>query len=233
MKIKHIIVSVLITAALVLGVTACATSGPQSPPTALDKALFQITTNVVVQTNLVTLTNRVQQIVPVTNLQNQVVLSTNFVTVTNLATVVAPVTNYVYATSPTVTSTVTDVTSMFGPWGTVAGLIATLGLGVFAKFKSQQLNTMTDVAGQAQQAIVTAQNVIKAMPNGAAYAATFNTWLQAHQTDVDLAQEVAQVVNDYVDHPTATTAAAGIVATALSPIIVPGSPTAPTAPKTT
>lgn len=210
-------------------VAGCASAGPQTPPSALDKKLFGITTNVVtvLQTNTVTETNFVEKVVQTTNTLNQVVNVTNLVPVLMPTPQIIPVlqTNYVYDASGS-QAMATSLGALGGPWGAVAGAVAAGILGIWGGLKSQQANTAAAVATSGVQAIETARNVIAALPNGAALSAAYDNWLVAHQADADIAKEVGALVDKVVNTNVGTAAGQGaasqILASALQPIIPPG-----------
>lgn len=211
---------------MVMGMlSGCASTGVQPAPTKFDQLLLNATPTVTTITNYVTQTNVVTQMVTTTNTLNQVVTTTNVVPQTVIVPQVVTQTNWVYAPKPEITSTASTVGSLAGPWGTVAATALTGVLGLFAFFKNQQANTAQTVAGAGQQAIATAKAVIAAMPNGAALAGAFNNYLTAHQSDADIAAEVAKIVDEVVDPHATTGAALSILTAAAAPITLP--PAAP------
>lgn len=175
-------------------------------------------TNLVLQTNFVTATNTVTGFVQVTQ--------TNIVTVPQVAVTptVTVTTNYVYAANATVTGAVATVGGFFGPYGTVASAALAGVLALFAGYKNKQTNTMTAVAGSTAVALDTARKVIAALPNSAAISASFNAWLTAHQNDADIATELAQVADEFLDPNNTSHVVAGIVSQVTAPLVVSTAP---------
>lgn len=218
---KTLFLSTLASLALLTG---CASAGPQKPPTSFDRALMDIQTNTVYRTNIVTETNFIPQAVWTTNVDHVVVAITNQVPVVAQVPQVTAESTYIYTPKESITGTASAVGGMLGPWGTVGALALSGILGVFAKIKSKQADAASDAADTANQvagsmsvALQTARSVIAALPNGQAYSASFNAWLAAHQDDVDIAKELASVVQQYVDPGHQQIVAAGILAS--TPII--------------
>lgn len=204
---------------MLVGLAGCASAGPQPPPTTFDKLLLNVQTNFVMQTNIVLQTNMVAQVLQTTNTNNVTVFQTNYVPVPVPTTVVTEQTNYVYTPKSSITDTANAVGPLAGPWGTVGASVLTGILGVFAFFKNRQANTMTAVAGSTAIALQTAKQVIASLPNSAAVTASFNTWLAAHQNDANIATELAQVADQFLDPNVQTPVVAGIVAQATTPLV--------------
>jgi hypothetical protein len=177
---------------------------PQSPPTAFDSNIFNVTTNVIFRTNTLIQTNVSFVPVFITNtLTGATVVVTNSATNFVPVTVIIPQTNYVYAPNSTSTATANTVgttLSAFGvPFGSLVGTALMGVLGLFASFKSRQATTAGTIAGNATQIIQVARNIISTLPNGPAISSQFDTWLIQHQQDANIANEVASVVDTYVD----------------------------------
>jgi hypothetical protein len=186
--------------------TGCNTSSPQSPPTALDSNVFNITTNVTIITNQITQTNVTVNPVVITNVVAGLpVPVTNYVATTNFVpvTVMIPQTNYVYTPNASATGLTTNIGSTLSAFGVPGGsLIGTLlagALAIWGSLKSRQATTSGTIAGNATQIIQVARNIISALPNGAAVSSEFNAWLIQHQQDAGIANEVAAVVDQFVD----------------------------------
>lgn len=183
--------------------SGCATpaTGPLSnQPTALDQKLFTITTNVVDVTNIVTQTNTV--VVASTNAAGSTVFVTNTIQVP--VPVVIPVTNFIYAPSPATQSTIAvagTVASATGtPWAGLIGAALSGIVGLLAVWKTNAAkNTATAIAGNTAQVLQVARNVIANLPNGAALTIQLNAYMMAHQQDANLANEVAGLVDTWVD----------------------------------
>lgn len=213
------IASFILVASLGFILAGCASNGAQPPPSTLDKAVFNVTTNIVQQTNLVTLTNTVTQVVQQTNASGTVVQQTNVIFIPVVTNMVHDITNYIFTPKPEITQTASTVGAFLGPWGTIGSAAISGLLGLFAFFKNKQVNVMTEVAGSSQIALQTARQVIAAMPNGDKLTVQFNAWLAAHQNDVNIATELSQVIDDYVDPTHTQTIASGIISQVTTPIV--------------
>lgn len=207
-KLTLAVISVfgLITLAGLLSSCSSATTPPtpQSPPTAFDSNIFIVTTNVIFRTNTVIQTNVSFIPVFITNiLTGATVVVTNSATNFVPVTVIIPQTNYVYTPNSTSTATANTVgttLSAFGvPFGSLVGTALLGVLSLFASFKSRQATTAGTIAGNATQIIQVARNIISTLPNGAAISSQFDSWLIQHQQDANIANEVASVVDTYVD----------------------------------
>lgn len=222
--IKRLTAGLLLAATLTLTLCSCASTGVQAPPSSIEKALYNVTTNVTTLTNYQTITQTNVQTVTITNVDLQVITKV----VTNEVPVLVPtlynVTNYTFDAKPAITGTAAGLGAMAGPWGTVAAAALAGILGIWGKYRSNQADTANAVAATSQQAIATAKQVIAAMPNGAALSTAFNTFLTQHAADANLASEIASIVDEVVDPHAATGAALAIVTAATTPI-----PTATTA----
>jgi hypothetical protein len=208
-----------------VSLTACG-SLTSSPPLPVEAKLFNIQTNltpqVQMQTNVVTVreTNVVTVINPLTQVQYQ----TNQVTVQTVATNIVTVTNEVPSYVFTPKAAVTNDAAIIG---TVAngflpgfgGLITTgitglLGLWATLRTKSQG----NQVAANLAQAIETARSVIKSLPNGATVGSQFDDFLVQHQTDANLLNEIAPLVDKYVNPDAAQGAATKIIQLVTTPL---------------
>ncbi len=173
----------------------CSTTSPQPPPSALDNAIFKITTNVTTITNVIIQTN----LAPVTNAVGQVVIITNLVPVP----VVVERTNFVYQTGGRTESAANALGAALTAFGVPGGGLIGAGLiglvGLWGTYKSRQATTLGTIAGNSTQVIQVARNLIAASPNGSAIAAKFDAWLIAHQQDANIANEVAAVVDQFVN----------------------------------
>lgn len=220
MKLKKTISGLLLVVSLAVTLCSCASTGVQAPPTSIEKALYNVTTNVTTLTNYQTITQTNIVPVTITNVDLQVITKT----ITNEVPVLVPtpynVTNYTFDTKPAIVGTATGLGAMAGPWGTVAAAALAGILGIWGKFRSNQADTASAVAATSQQAIATAKQVIAAMPNGAALSASFNTFLTNHASDANLASEIASLVDEAVDPHAATGAALAIIQAATTPIVI-------------
>lgn len=216
MKINFPIKSVL-TTIILFGILAGAvlfsgcdtpTTGPLSnQPTAFDRTLYDITTNVVQATNFVNQTNYFT--VTTTNSAGTVQVVTNPIPLT--VPIILSVTNFGYTPKAQTSATVGVVGDLASATGIpYAGLITTAltGLiGLWGYFKTNQGRTAATaqasqanaIAGNTAQILQVARNVIAQSPNGATLTTQLNAYMMQHQQDAMLANEVAGLVDKWVD----------------------------------
>lgn len=148
----------------------------KSPPTATEKGIFNV------QTNVVPTTNFVAQAFPDGTIAQvpQVTQSTN----------------YTLIPKPAITSTANWVGALFGPYGTVGALALSGILGIWGRMRSTQASTLSAVADNSVQVIETARNILKSLPNGAQISTQFDNWMMKHQQDAGIANEIAAIVDE-------------------------------------
>lgn len=208
----------------------CSTSQPglfnasnPTPPTSLERQLFDVVTNyaprVVVQTNIIQTTNYAT--VVVTNVIDQVtqrpVWVTNFAQVTEYATNVVTSTNQVpiYQLAPgkgseAATAIGGTVAAPFGWCGVVSLVLGALGTTYLSwrnKALAGSVATANAVSETLAQNIQTLRRVIETTPQGAQLGALVKQYLMQHQTENGVIQQVAEIVADVVDEPSAKLAA--------------------------
>lgn len=236
------LIGTLLTVALLAICTTGCSWLQTAPPTKVESALFDSITNTTSVTNLMSVTNMTQ----VTNMMPSVVtVTSNGVasSITNLVPQVVtqpvitlqPVVQPVVSVSLVPKATTTAGIQTAGAIGNVimpgAGMLITGLLGglftMWGKLRSTTTTAnaatakaavLTKLAGVSQAAVATAQAVI-AKTNPSASTA-FNTWLAAHQSDVDIAEELATAVDGFVDPTHTSTIAEGIIAQAAAPLPV-------------
>ena len=165
-------------------------SSTQAPPSGIETSLFNIETNVTPGSNVVVL-----------------IQSTNAAGVpvaTPVTNVVPATTNYVFlspsAAASAAVQTAQTVASATGtPWAGLIGAALSGILAIWGTMRNKQANTATALAANTAQILQVARNVISAAPNGASIMAQFNNWMLLHQQDANLANEVAGLVDSYVD----------------------------------
>jgi len=241
----------ILKAAAVAGLAAammlcagCSLLGKNAKPaTAFEKKFFTVETNIVELvkpiTNIVTIvqTNVEVKVVTVTQ-TNQIgvpvpvpVQITNYNTVTSYQTNTGYSTNYaaVEHLSPGTGSnaTVAAVGAGAGLFG-YGGLATTLLGGLLAGYLklrnnalAGQADTMTQVSGALTQNIETLLNVLQSTPQGAAAMPAIKAYLTAHQADANVFQEVATIIENFVDEPAAKQSADEIIK-ALGTLSAPG-----------
>lgn len=208
--------------ALLALLTACASN---KPPTATEKAFFDITTNLVLkivnvtnmvpvyQTNTVvetrTITNQIGLPVPifVTNITSFVTFATNIVTQTNLAP------SYTMVPGKNA-QTVAEVGGAVGNLFGVGGLASTIILGLFSAWAgirnrqyAGQNDALTQTAGVLAQNIQTLRQVIQTTPQGAQLGALIKQYLITHQAQAGVVEQVSGIVKNVVDNESAKAAA--------------------------
>lgn len=182
-------------------------------PTKLEQKLFDIQTNIVevVKTNTVFKTNYVVQTV-----QNIIPLPTgsvtNYTVITNAVAVPIqlPATNYIesYAFKPNETAATIQTTGgMIGSFFGAGGLVTTLLGGIFSAWAAWRSRKNGQTAVALSQIIETGSEVLKSLPQGAAYDAAWKSWMQAHQAETGTIQNVLKILQNVTDNSTAQKAA--------------------------
>ena len=210
-----IILSSLCLLAVVL-IGCKAFQGQQLPPAVL-ASQYNIQTNITYKPVTMYETN----VVTVTQTNNEVALKTNVVTMTNVVAV-PTYTLTPNANAQATASTVGTITNAVLPGAGALASEATLGILALVGWFYSAKNKST--AGSLTQVIEVAREVLKKQTNGAQLDAAFVSWIQKHQTDAGVIQNVATLIANNVDSP-----AAQGVATQLQSLIEAGN--AATAPK--
>jgi len=228
-------------AASVVLISGCITA----PPTRFESGLFDITTNkvVTVETNYhvipVYQTNLVKRTVTETNYVNSEPV-VNIITLTNEQRVVTWVTNavtqsvtndaYVYkpgAGAQEITNTASAVGNLFGVGGLVSSGMGILW-GIWASMRSSKRYA---TAANTAQIVEGMREFIKQLPNGEAYDLALVQWMQAHQAEAGVTQQVIELLKKNVSNPDAKMAAEQVMAIIRTlqggGTTSPASPTAP------
>lgn len=206
---KTLTLSTIIFAALVI--IGCSTT----PPTALERKLFNVTTNyypeLVTVTNTAYRTNTVIETVTTTNKVGVVVTVpfTNFITVpiTQLTTQVVQVPAYTYAKGPTgeaaqgVAGTIGNIAAP-GVGGPIASGIVGLGLAAWAWIRGSKKSA---TANNLAQTIEVARELLKSLPNGAGLDNQLTSWMQNNQAAAGVLPQVLDILDKTVDNPQAKT----------------------------
>lgn len=214
MKNKRLIIiagSLLLTVAVVAGCKAIGDN--PTPPTALESKLFDIVTNqvpqIVTKTNTVNVTNVVE--LPSTN--GAVIQQTNIVTQTNVVTQTNQVSEYQYTPKPVINGTIQSVGAASGPftagWGTIIAGGLSLLYGAWAHLRSTKTGNTALVLTQQIEAI---RDFILTLPNGTKIDTAVTQFMQQHQTEAGVAQEVLKLIKDNTSDPTAVGLAAQLQA---------------------
>lgn len=207
---------VLALSALSLILIGCSTAG--SPGTAFERKFFDVHTNTlevtVLKTNMVPITTYAtnQVVQTVTNLLGVTEYKTNVIvvpkvelqTVTQWVTSSIPSYQWALGTNAnTVVSTGTAVGNLFGVGGLVGTGLAGL-LALWARIRSGQ-NYAT--AANTAQVVETMRSFIQQLPNGASYDAALVQWMQAHQAEAGVLQNVISLLQNTVNKGDAQEAA--------------------------
>jgi hypothetical protein len=200
----------LVSVSAALAVAGCKMFGANpTPPTYTEAHLFDITTNsvpqVVFKTNVVDSVN----IVTVTNAVGVAVLTTNFFNSTNVVTTTNQVMSYDYQPKTETVATIQAVGAVSSPftagWGTMVGS-ALIGLyGLWAHLRSTK-STNTSLA--LTQEIEAIRDFILTLPQGAKIDTAVTTFMQQHQTEAGVAQQVLSLIEGNSSNATVTGVAA-------------------------
>lgn len=190
------------------------------PPTKTEGLFFNTITNYVNVTNQVPVAVAVyhtNEVVFVhTNEQNQVVTTVsnvvNQVWVTNTIPQVVTVPQYVNTVKPEVSTdlgTIGGILNTFFPGAGAIGVQAILALlGGWAYLRSsKQGDTSTALA----QEIESIRQFIKTLPSGQQYDSELVKFLQEHQNEAGVAQQVAAILQNRISNPDAKAAAQGVI----------------------
>lgn len=185
---------------LALSVTSCKLFGTNpAPPSKVEQAVFNTVTNYVTVERPVTnvVTTVVQIPVQTTNTVNQVIVTTN--TVTQFATNVTQVTvtNEEYTLTPKpVTTTLVQSAGTLGNLampgvGTLASNAVLLALGIWAQWRSTKRQATSVTLTQEIEAV---REFIKTLPQGVKYYTAITKFLQDHQVEAGVAQQVIDIL---------------------------------------
>ena len=201
-KIITVIASLGIGAVIVTG---CKLIGSNpSPPTQFEQRSFDITTNytpeIVTKTNVVTTTN----VVNVPSPFGVPIFQTNFVTSTNVVTLTNQVPDYQYVPKSTVVDTTTHLGNAVAPftagWGSIISG-ALVGLyGLWAHLRSTKKGATASALTQEIEAI---RDFILTLPQGTKIDTAVTTFMQQHQVETGVAQEVLKLIEGNTSDPTA------------------------------
>jgi len=184
------------------------------PPTALEQRWFDITTNrtpvLTVQTNVIPVTLYETNTVTVTNTVGTVEIHTNIVSVPSFETNVVTVTrtNESYVMTPgagarEIAATGGAVGNIFGAGGLVStGIMSLFTIWGWVRSKKNYVT-----AANTAQIVETIREFVKALPNGTAYDAALVQWMQQHQADAGVLNQVLSLLQREVSNPDARVAA--------------------------
>lgn len=178
--------------------TGCA-NGAQRPPTAAERHLFDVTTNVTEQVltepRVITITNELAEIVTITNL----------VTVTNL------VEEYVFKPNERAEA-VRGIGEIIGSFFGLGGAFGT-GIGaIFSLWAGFRSRTNGKAAAELAQIVETGRALLRSLPQGDQYENAWKQWMVKHQNDTETIAAISKLVAGAVDTDSARGAAAQIQA---------------------
>lgn len=219
--------------AAVLISTGCKLFGSNpEPPSKTEAKLFDITTNVVpvvvTKTNVVTTTNVVNVPMP----SGPPVLTTNYTYATNFFNQTNQIEEYHYNPKPAAVSTTTQLGNAVAPftagWGSIISG-ALVGLyGLWAHLRSTKKG---DTAQALTEEIEAVRDFILTLPQGAQIDTAVTKFMQQHQTESGVAQEVLKLIEGNTNDPTVVGVAAQLQAAINALTNPPAAPNPPAVPK--
>jgi hypothetical protein len=213
---------------LCTGVLGCKMFGTNpSPPTGLERAVFDVVTNHVVVTNVVQLPMPVYQtnFYVVTNVvqvsgQPPTLVYSNYSErvidhfVTN--TVQVPATNdtYTLSTKDSTKSGVQTVGGLVNMFYPGAGGLVSMGiLAILGAWGHLRGNKNGNTAVAISQEVETIRNFVKMLPNGQSYDDALTRFMQDHQLETGVVQNVLGILQNKINNEDARTAAKEIADT--------------------
>lgn len=200
-------------AALALAcVTGCKYVGADtSAPNAVERQLFTTVTNYVDVPVQVPVTNIVVKEVTVfqTNTVGQIVTMTNQISqpVYSVVWETNHVPQYENAVSDHMKSTVTGLSGVLNYFFPGVGPIAGSGvLALLAAWAQLRSGKRQQTASALTQQMETVLEFIKTLPNGAAYKQAITNFLQQHQMEAGVANQVLKLIENQVSNPDARAA---------------------------
>lgn len=198
-----------VAAAFSAGIVIAFLAGCASkPPTAVEQKFFDVQTNLApvvrVETNVIAVTlyrtNEQNVVVPVT------VYETNRVAVTNYAE------TYVF-TPGAGAKQVAEVGGAVGNIFGVGGLVTTALGALFSLWGYARSRKNYVTAANIAQTVETIREFVKSLPNGAVYDNELVNWMQTHQAEQGVLNQVLDLLSKHVSNPDARVAADQIRAT--------------------
>ena len=213
----------------------CSTTG--SPPTAFEQKFFDVKTNVleitVLKTNIVPITTYTTNeiTITVTNKHGVTEYQTNLVLVPKvvLQEVIQPFTNRVPYYDWTPSTNANQIAQTGGAIGGLfgyGGLISTGLLGIFGIWAKMRSSRNYATAANMAQTIETIRSFVQSLPRGAEYDAALVQWMQAHQAEAGVLDQVLEILKNDVSNPDARFAAQQLDA-ALHALQTPAPPAPP------
>jgi hypothetical protein len=203
-----------------------------APPSKTEAKFFDIETNVIPQivtrTNTITTTN----IVNVPSPTGVPMFQTNFVTATNIVTQTNQVEEYTYTPKSATVGAIQTVGQATAPftagWGTIISS-ALVGLyGLWAHLRSTKKG---DTAAALTQEIEAVRDFILTLPQGTQIDTAVTKFMQQHQMEAGVAQEVLGLIKGNTSDPTVVGVAAQLQAAINALTNPPAAPNPPVVPK--
>lgn len=191
----------LVCLAHLVVLTVSAGCAAMRPPTAVERQLFTIHTNVVER--VVTVTNVVTLVAGTE--ANGAVLATNVARATNR------VEETTWTPSPTaerVQQVGQAVGDYFGPFGKLIGVL--IG-GIIAGWGTLRASRANKVAATMAQIIETGRKALQETPQGRALDEQWVIWMKAHQRQIGIYTDVARILENVVNEESAQRAAAELI----------------------
>jgi len=215
----------LLAAALTFGcglVAMIFTSCASRPPTAFERRWFDVVTNppvVVVVTNTIPVTlYRTNQVeLTVTNVQGVVEIQTNHIVIpivsyqTNLVSITNEAESYVL-TPGAGAAEIGQVGGAIGNLFGVGGIVTTALGGLFSLWGYIRSKKNYATAGNLAQTIETLRQFVRTLPNGGIYDNALVQWMQQHQAEAGVLNQVISLLEREVSNPDARIAAEHVAA---------------------
>lgn len=206
MKNRLLLLAACFSSLVVLVVGCKALGSNPTPPTKAESLIFN------------TVTNYSTVVVPAYVTNQVTVTQTNVLGVTQFLTNVVPVTvpaqtnlvaGYTETLKPSVASSVQSgggiANLIFPGWGSIGSNIVLLLGGVWAYLRSQKQGQ--NLATTLAQNIETARQLMQSLPNGANLDAAFVQFIQQHQAESGVLQQVINLIGTKVNNNDAQVAA--------------------------
>lgn len=182
-------------------ITGCSLVGTDpKAPSAFEQNLFTTVTNYVDVVRSHTVTNFVEVPVYKTNEVGQIVTATNIVPQYEIVTVTNTIPQYSNTTKPEVKESIAGAGGFINTFFPGAGSIISTGLvallGAWAQLRSSKRKS-TAIA--LAQEIETVRQFIKTLPNGTNYDVAITKFLQDHQIEAGVIDQVLAVLGSHVN----------------------------------
>ena len=179
-----------------------------TPPSPLEAKVFNVITNVayriVDNTNVVTVTNVVTLVQP----SGPPILTTNMVTTTNVVTQTNQVEQYQFTPKTEIVSTVQALGTASGPFtGGVGTMVGAALVALYAGWAQLRSNKNANTSTALAQEIETIREFILTLPSGTKIDQAVTQFMQQHQVEAGVAQNVLGILANNVSNNDAVAAA--------------------------